>query len=140
MDTHVGRVFQDVTLNDMARIRCFVRETAAVHGYDLAVIDELITAVNEAAVNIVKHGYGDEPGDIEVTVICRAEEIIVRLRDKSRGFDPTTAESPDTTLPLAKRPFGGLGVHMMRTFCDDLSYRRDPRGENELTLTKRIGQ
>jgi serine/threonine-protein kinase RsbW len=140
MDTHEGRIFHNVTLNDMDRIRSFVRETAVAHGYDQAAIDELITAVNEATVNIVKHGYQNEPGYIEVIVVCRKKEIVVRLRDESPGFDPTTAPSPDTALPLSQRPFGGLGVHMMRTFCDDLSYRRDSRGENELTLTKRISQ
>jgi anti-sigma regulatory factor (Ser/Thr protein kinase) len=46
--------------------------------------------------------------------------------------------SPDMTRPLDDRPFGGMGVHIMRPFCDELSYCRDPRGGNELILLKRI--
>jgi serine/threonine-protein kinase RsbW len=118
--------------------RHYVRETAVAGACDLAAIGELIVAMNEAISNIVRHGYQNEPGEIKVTIVCSSEWVMVTLLDDCPRFDPTTAPSPDTTLPLAERPFGGMGVHMMRTFCDELSYRRDPRGRNELTLLKRL--
>jgi anti-sigma regulatory factor (Ser/Thr protein kinase) len=62
----------------------------------------------------------------------------VTLLDTCLGFDPTTVSSPDTSLPLAERPFGGMGVHMMREFCDELTYRRTENNENELTLLKHV--
>ena len=138
MDIRAGRVFHDVTLDDLGKIRRYVRETAAAGACDLAAIDELIVAMNEAVSNIVRHGYQNEPGDIRVTVICSIEWVKVTLLDDCHHFDPTSVPSPDTTLPLAERPFGGMGVHMMRSFCDELSYCRDSNGGNELTLLKRI--
>ncbi len=138
MDIEAGRVFHDVTLVDLGQIRLYVRDTVVARGCELAAMDELIVAVNEAVANIIRHSYQNEPGEIKVTVVCRRDVIEVMLLYDGPGFDPTTVPSPDTTLPLAERPFGGMGVHMMRTFCDELSYRRDSRGGNELILLKRI--
>jgi serine/threonine-protein kinase RsbW len=131
-------VFHNVSLGDLGQIRRYVRETAVAGGCNAEAVDELIVAVNEAEANIVLHGYQNELGEIKVTVVCSEDRITVTLLDYSPGFDPTTVPSPDMTRPLDERPFGGMGVHIMRTFCDELSYCRDPRGGNELILLKRI--
>jgi anti-sigma regulatory factor (Ser/Thr protein kinase) len=139
MDIRAERVFHNVSLQDLGQIRDFVRETGAAGNCEAAVMEELVVAVNEATANIVRHGYDNDAGEIKVTVICSSEWIKVKLLDACPGFDPTSVPSPDTMLPLEERPFGGMGVHMMRTFCDELSYRRDSGGGNELILLKRIG-
>jgi serine/threonine-protein kinase RsbW len=139
-DNETTRTFYDVALGDLAQIRHFVRETAVTCACGAGVLDELIVAINEAVSNIVRHGYKKAPGEIKVTVMCGDDTIKVILHDRSLGFDPMLIPSPDTTLPLAERPFGGLGLHMMRAFCDELSYRRDSQNGNELTLLKRFGQ
>lgn len=138
MGREAERIFQDVTIGDLDGIRLFVRETAAADGCEAAAVEELVVAVYEAAANIVRHSYQNEPGRIRVVVLCSDEMIQVTLLDDAPGFDPTTVPTPDTTLPLGERPFGGLGVHMMRTFCDGLSYRGGLGGGNELILWKRI--
>ena len=38
--------------------------------------------------------------------------------------------------PLAQRPLGGMGVHMMRNYTDELHYNVTPDGRNQLTLVK----
>jgi serine/threonine-protein kinase RsbW len=140
MDNEAERVFHQVTLGDLSQIRQYVRETAVSYCGESAAIDELVTAMNEAVSNIIRHGYKHEPGDIEMTIACSGTIVQIMLRDYALHFDPTQAASPDTTLPLAERPFGGLGVHMMREFCDELIYRRTKNDENELILLKRVDQ
>jgi len=132
-------VFTNVTTLDLSRIRRFVLESAVAGGGDPTAVDELVLAVNEAVVNIVRHAYRDEPGEVEISVGCRENVITVILLDHGPPFDPTTVLSPDTSLPLDERPFGGMGVHFMREFCDELRYRKDSAGRNELTLLKRFG-
>jgi anti-sigma regulatory factor (Ser/Thr protein kinase) len=134
-----GRIFTNVTTLDLGRIRRYVLESAVAGGGDPPAVDELVLAVNEAVVNIVHHAYRDEPGEVELSVSCSEGVILVILLDHGPPFDPTTMLSPDTTLPLDKRPFGGMGIHFMREFCDELRYRRDSDGRNELTLLKRFG-
>ena len=138
MDTKVERVFHHVGLGDLSLIRAYVRETAVSQPATTTAIDELILAVNEAIENIIRHGYQDNPGDITIYVTNHNDSVQVKLLDNSLNFDPTTNSSPDMTLPLAERPIGGMGVHMMRVFCDEVTYRRTDHGENELTLLKRI--
>ncbi|MBE2223963.1 MAG: ATP-binding protein [Anaerolineae bacterium] len=138
MANQAERVFHDVVLGDLSIIRAFVRETAVSFGCVSSEIDEFVVAVDEAAANIIRHGYKGQPGIIKITVLYTGDTFKVMLCDQSAQFDPTTVASPDMTLPLAERPFGGMGVHIMREFCDDVSYRRTANGENELTLLKRV--
>lgn len=146
MENETKRVFHDVTSGDLSQIRQFVRETATSTNsgqnvsphFILPDINELIVAVNEAAANIIRHGYQGEPGSITIRVACRSDSVKVTLLDNSPPFNPITISSPDMTLPLAERPFGGMGIHMMREFCDEVTYRRTTNGENKLTLLKRV--
>jgi serine/threonine-protein kinase RsbW len=136
MNDDVLYVYESVTLADLGAIRRCLRETAVSFGCGSEAAGELVTAVNEALANIVRHGYGDVPGRITMGIERSAQTIAITLLDSAPGFDPTQVPSPDTTLPLAERPFGGMGVHMMRAFCDEIRYSRTPDGENELKLLK----
>jgi serine/threonine-protein kinase RsbW len=140
MDHETVCIFHEATVNDLGQIRQYVHETAVSFGCEPAAADELVVAVNEAAANIIRHGFKHEPGAIQITVVCGADTVKVLLHDHAPGFDPTTLSNPDTTLALEERPFGGMGVYMMRTFCDGLSYCRNSQGENELTLLKRMSR
>ncbi len=146
-DNESIRVFHDARLDDLELIRKFVRETVASTSSTQSVtqshaasenMDELIVAVNEAAANILRHGYQDSAGTITVIVTSTNRGITVTLLDNAPHFDPTLAPSPNMTLPLEKRPFGGMGIHMMKEFCDELSYRHNEKGQNELTLVKYV--
>lgn len=122
----------------LAAVRRFVEEAAiALHG-DADVVAELVLAVNEAVTNVLLHGYRGQPGLINIGVERRGHNLVVYLRDQAPPFDPTTVPPPDITLPLERRAIGGMGVHMMREFTDELQYRRTPAGENELIMVKRL--
>jgi serine/threonine-protein kinase RsbW len=121
----------------LATIRAFVEQHSRALGIDAYGIYDLILAVNEAATNIVAHGYRGRPGTIEIVLRQRGDAIEIALRDQAPLFDPTQVPTPDLTLPLHKRPLGGMGVHVTRELMDDIRYRVTPEGGNELTLVKR---
>jgi anti-sigma regulatory factor (Ser/Thr protein kinase) len=129
------RVAADVA--QLAAIRAFVEEHVRALAGDTPAIYDLVLAVNEVATNIVVHGYSNQPGMIEIELQRRGEAIEIRLRDQAPLFDPTRVPAPDLTLPLHKRPFGGMGVHVTRQIMDSMRYRVTPEGGNELTLVKR---
>jgi serine/threonine-protein kinase RsbW len=124
-------------LNSLAEIRRFVQETATALGVDPAVIPNLILAVDEAASNIITHGYQGQGGIIEVEVSREEDALVIRLRDEATPFDPTSVPPPDLILPLQQRPVGGLGIHLIRQAMDEMTHRIMPQGGNELTLVKR---
>ena len=129
------RVAADVA--QLAAIRAFVEQQAHALGVDASASYDLVLAVNEVATNIVVHGYRSQPGVIEIELRRQGDAIEIRLRDQARLFDPTRVPAPDLTLPLHKRPFGGMGVHVTRQLMDVMRYRVTPEGGNELTLVKR---
>lgn len=115
----------------------FVRQAAlALHCAPDAAA-ELVVAVNEAICNILTHGYQGRPGWLAVEVGRRGPDLEVVLRDRARPFDATSVPAPDVGRPLAERQPGGLGVQLMRSFSDEIRYRRGAGGENVLALLKR---
>jgi anti-sigma regulatory factor (Ser/Thr protein kinase) len=132
------RIASDV--KRLADVRAFVRESVAALGGSVRVAADLVQAVDEAVCNVMLHGYGGEPGEIEIEATVRDRKIQIRLIDSGPAFDPTAARAPDTTRPpVARRPGGmGVGVHLLRTMTDEVRHHVRPDGGNELTLVRSI--
>lgn len=128
---------QSTGLPDLTEMRRFVESSGAEMGAGEDAIGEMVLAVNEAVTNVLVHGYRSKKGEVDVLIESSGPNLIVRLRDNAPLFDPTTVPSPDITLSLDQRAPGGLGVHMMRQFTDELIYRVTSDGKNELLLIKR---
>jgi anti-sigma regulatory factor (Ser/Thr protein kinase) len=128
--------FVAVSLDDLPVMRRFLRRMADQFGFDEDAASDMVVAVNEAVTNSLVHGYGSESGHVRLVIEVVDSDLQVRLYDQAPPFDPTRAPSPAVDLPLEERQPGGLGIHMMRHFCDELHYRRNTKGENELTLIK----
>ena len=90
----------------------------------------LFNAADEFIANVV--GYS---GARELTVLIENTAGVVRvtLADDGRAFNPLESAEPDTALPLADRPIGGLGILMSRRLVDSVDYRRQG-GRNFLML------
>ena len=128
----------EAELENLSHIRRFVQERGTALGAHTEAVSDLLMAANEAAVNIVVHGYQERSGVIDVEVTQNGDYLEVHLRDQAPPFDPTTIPPPDTTLPLEQRPYGGMGMHLIRQLVDTVTYRFTPQGENELILAKRL--
>jgi serine/threonine-protein kinase RsbW len=124
-------------LPNLAAIRRFVSDEAERLQASRPAVEHMIQAVDESVTNVIKHGYKGRPGIIEVEVAREGADLAVRIRDYAPAFDPTTYPSPDLTIPLERRRFGGLGIHLTRECTDVVIYRVAPDGANELTLLKK---
>ena len=132
------RVESDV--DRLADVRAFVREAVADFGGSKSVADDLVQAVDEATCNVMLHGYGGEPGEVEIEAVLREGRIEISLADRAPAFDPTAAPAHDTsTPPVSQRPGGmGVGIHLLRTMTDEVRHHVRPDGGNELTLVRSI--
>ena len=124
-------------LKHLDAMRRYIQETATALEADAEGIHDALLAATEAATNIIVHGYRNKPGIIEIEMSREGDSLLVRLRDQADPFDPTSVPAPDLTLPLEKRPFGGMGIHLIRQVTDEMIYRALPTGGNELTLVKK---
>ncbi|MYN64723.1 MAG: ATP-binding protein [Acidobacteria bacterium] len=90
-------------------------------------LDELIT-------NTVTHGLEDM-ADAEIRIRMRvvAGTLILVMEDNGQPFDPTQDTNADVTSSLEERAVGGLGLHLVKSFADRVSYEF-VEGRNRLTM------
>ena len=96
-------------------------------------------AIDEALANVINHGYGgpcDKPIDIAIEQVTwdGATGISITVRDFGRQVNPTEIRSRDLD---DVRP-GGLGVHIMRTVMDEVSYTPAEGGGMQLVMKKKL--
>ncbi|MGB3225266.1 MAG: ATP-binding protein [Desulforhopalus sp.] len=94
------------------------------------VLDELIT-------NTIEYGDCDKNNLIEITLTKIGRKITIQIIDEGLPFDPTLCQLPDTNLPLDERRCGGLGILLVRQFCEYWNYSR-LNNKNILTLQKTL--
>jgi anti-sigma regulatory factor (Ser/Thr protein kinase) len=97
-------------------------------------------ALDEILSNVVKYGYAGQrdPGRIEIVLRLETEALEMLILDDAPPFDPLQAARPDTSLGVEERPFGGLGIEIVRRLMDVIEYRRRDDGRNQLTLRRRL--
>ena len=100
---------------------------------------QIATAVEEIFINIANYAYS--PANGSATVKCTVRQtplsIAIEFRDSGKPCNPLRTKAPDLTLPLEKRPVGGLGIHIVRNTMDSVRYRHAD-GQNILTIRKQL--
>lgn len=130
-----GRIeCRDMVLRTVAAACKLVMPDAHIKGSLYAEFTHrIVSAVGEAYNNIVLHGYaGREPDSIHMQIENCAEWIRITIKDTGISFDPSLAPPPN----LDALPESGLGVFIMRSFVDDVTYVAG--SPNILTLFKRL--
>ncbi len=67
----------------------------------------------------------------------RSGEIVVCVEDNGIPFNPLAQELPDLTLPADERRPGGLGIYLLRSLADGVTYSFIDR-KNVLTIKKML--
>ncbi len=94
-------------------------------------------AVREALANAIKHGNEQSASKrvhLEMDVVDDVLEV--RIQDEGRGFDPDLVEDP--LSPENRLKTSGRGIFYMKTFMDDVQFRRLPEGGMEIVLRKNL--
>ena len=98
--------------------------------------NKLDMCAEEIFANITFYAYRemeDKTGVIEAEMENSDNAVTLVFRDSGTEYDPLKKPDPDITLPPEKRPIGGLGIFMVKTIADKISYKRE-NGKNTLTL------
>ena len=128
------------TVDELAKVRAFVRDSVAGFGGSKRVADDLVQAVDEATCNVMLHGYRGKAGDVEIEAVLRDRRIEIRILHRGPTFDPTAAPLPGpVATPTPTRPGGmGVGIELLRGLTDEVHHSVRPDGGNELTLVRSI--
>jgi serine/threonine-protein kinase RsbW len=92
-------------------------------------------AVREAVTNAVLHGNRqDESKPVEVGVVGTEAGMVVTVRDRGEGFDPSHIADPTAEENILKA--SGRGILFMRTFMDEITWERPAGGGTLVRMTK----
>ncbi len=124
-------------MENLEIIRDFISSVARRAGFSREEANKIELAVDEACTNIIKHAYGIEnKGDIGIILRLDYYKLTILLTDHGKSFDFDRIKIPDMDKYLAELRVGGLGIYLMKTLMDDVSYRTTSTGENEVKMVK----
>ena len=127
---------------ELERVAEAVDDFADRHGFPQQDRFQVQLCIEEILVYIMEHGDDDNGAhQIEVQLEMNDEtgSLAVRTVDDGRELEPGSfmfQPGPDTILE--ETVVDGLGLHLVRTYVDEVGYRRE-KGRNHLSLSKRIG-
>ena len=102
-------------------------------------IPTLNMALDDLLNNVVQYAFPNDPTEhtIEVEGEVRDEYVALTITDDGIPFNPLTVATPDLSLLLHEREIGGLGIHLVRSMFDEVTYHRNV-GRNVLTVKKKF--
>ena len=123
---------------DLPRIQSAIGEFSQEQDWPPDIEFQVDLVLEEFVLNVVHHGSSDgEEGEIKIELFSDAESVVIDIIDSGRPFDPLTdAPEPDTESTIEDRAVGGLGIHLVRTMMDEVTYRRE-ENKNHMRLVKR---
>lgn len=98
----------------------------------------LLMALREALANAIKHGNRQDLSKrihLEMNVV--GDNLQISIRDEGEGFDPSEVDDP--LAPENRLKTSGRGIFYMKTFMDEVRFRRHEGGGMEIVLTKNLG-
>ena len=119
-------------------IRSAVACFAAQMDPTLNELEDIKTAVSEAATNAIVHAYPDRIGKVTVKVrICTGQVLEITVRDCARGIpDVEKARQPMFTTGGEER--SGMGFTIMESFMDSLKVRSVAGRGTTVVMKKKI--
>ncbi len=132
-----SEITRPATLAGLSDLLVALDEAVTEAGCDEDLLFTLHLATEEAATNVITHGYaGRSPGPLTLQVGITDRSVVVSLTDEAPLFDPASAPAPDLGSDAMSRPIGGLGWHLIRETMDEVRHDAVPGGGNRLTLVK----
>lgn len=130
-----------ILTNDAARIEPLQKDLEAVLKADDVrprVIYPVIVALGEWLENVIQYAYPN--GAVhQISVQCTIDdtEILVRVTDDGKEFDPGQFPALDTTVSTPQSSAAGRGIHLIRHLMNRVEHQRRD-GKNILVMTKHL--
>ena len=124
-------------LSELTALAEFVDRFAAEAALPADAAFQLNLVLEELVTNTINHGQVAAGDEIRLRLERRGDVVEANLVDTGAAFDPRSLPPPELDAPLESRSIGGLGVHLVRQFVDELEYRRED-DRNHVRLRKRI--
>jgi serine/threonine-protein kinase RsbW len=95
-------------------------------GLDPVALNDVSTAVTEAANNVVLHAYGGEEGPLEVELAMTPAGLSAVVRDRGNGIPPG--------VEAGEHVSGGIGLPVIQALSSKVEFRDLPGGGTEVAM------
>lgn len=130
------RIAADV--KEIERLNRLVRQFGELHDVPSRTLYAVNLALDELVTNVVLYGFENAAGrEVLIQISTAGSELTASVADDGKEFNPLTVKTPDLSAALSERDVGGLGIHLVRSLMDHVSYQRQDE-KNVLTVRKRI--
>lgn len=133
------KIFSKVIPSDpdlMPEVEKFILDIAKSVNLHPDKYNNLELSVAEAISNSIHHGNKDDKNKkVKINVFVDDNYLKVSFKDEGNGFDPK--DIPDPTKPENILKESGRGLHIMRSFLDDLQFKFHNDG-TEIILTLKL--
>ena len=132
-DAPVTKLTIRSTVAEAQKVQRIISEQVTAHGYTCDTGFAIRLSLDEALINAIRHGNGDDPNRL-ITVSYQVTDETARIRvcDEGSGFTPDNI--PDPTLDENLEQPNGRGVMLMKAYMTEVHFNK--RG-NCVTLVKR---
>ena len=133
----------DNDIGELERVAAAVDEFANRHRFPNQDRYQVQLCIEEILVYIVEHGYDDAGAhriEIHLEMDDENRSLAIRTIDDGRELEPGSfmfQPGPDTIGE--ETVVDSLGLHLVRTYVDELRYRHEG-GRNHLSLRKKLGR
>lgn len=129
---------QNVEMSSFQKVISFIETCLSFHKICKEDRKEILIAVDEIYSNICLYSKATE-----CTIVYQGslDEVMICFSDNGIAFDVLKKGDPDTSKALGERKIGGLGIYIVKSTMDSLSYAYHPslKVTNQLTIRKNIG-
>ena len=135
----IGPYSQATNADNLQYIQGEVEELGQREEWPDSLVFKVNLVLEELGLNILSYGGSgtDRRPEIEIVLTSEDDSLTIEVLDDGQPFNPLAdAVEPDIEAILDDRPIGGLGVHLVRTLMDDLSYQR-AAGRNLLKMVSK---
>ena len=118
------------TLDDLVQIGTWVDDFAQRWSLPTSTVFAIQLCCEEVFSNIVRHGpqqsapTADHEERVKLYLDHGNRAVILRIDDQAEAFDPLSVDSPQYPQSVAEASVGGLGIHLVRQFAQDVRYER----------------
>ena len=129
----------EAKIENLDEVNDFVQNSIAGCECSKKSIMQLGVIVEEIFVNIASYSYPDKVGTATVQTEIQDNPLAITLTfiDNGIKYNPLANDDPDLDLPAEEREIGGLGIFLVKSMVEEISYQYF-EGKNILTLTKNL--
>lgn len=116
-------------------------ELGRMYGMEEDAVHWVGVAIRESVINAIKHGNREDSSKMVTIEFAldapdKPSELVVRVMDQGRGFEPEAVANPLAPENLLKS--SGRGIFFMRSFMDDVELSHRPDGGMEVRMVKKL--